>query len=1186
MPSEIAFAHLHCHTHYSLLDGAGRIDELVLKAKKSGTRSLAITDHGNLFGAVEFYTTALREGIRPVLGCEVYMAARSRWDRDAVRDKESYHLILLAQNNVGYANLMKLVSLAYQEGFYRKPRVDKEILSELNEGLICTTACLAGETPQALVNRDHKAAREAAETYLQIFGPDRFFIELQDHGLQEQRLINPELSELAQKLGVGLLATNDVHYLDRSDAEAHDVLCCINTGRLVKETDRFQFPTDQFYLKTPEEMRDAFAQWPESIDNTERVAEMCHVDLRFNKRYPPVFRTPDLKDGTRQDQDEYLRRLCEKGMQERYGDSVTEDHRRRLETELKVIADRGYSGYFLIVWDFVRFARQNHIPCGARGSAVGTMVGYLLRLSHACPLEYDLLFERFMDPSRNEMPDIDIDICQDGRAAVIDYVREKYGHVAQIVTYGTLKARAAIRDVGRVLDVPLAKVDSVAKLVPERLGITLQDALREQPDLKALYDDDNEVRRVIDLGRRLEGLARHTGIHAAGVVIADRPLTDLIPLFQSAGSGEAVTQYDGPTVEKCGLLKMDFLGLRTLSVIERARRLIEETTDVRLDFERLDLNDEEVYELFAAGESTGIFQFESAGMRDVLRKMKPTHLDDLIAANALYRPGPMELIDTYVARKHGQGWENPHPIIEEITRSTYGIMIYQEQVMRVFNRLGGIELAKAYKLIKAISKKQHEVINAMRPEFIEGGARNGLNARRCEELFELIMKFAGYGFNKSHSTGYAILAYQTAYLKVHFPVQYMAALLTYEMGETDKVVEYIEECRRLKVAVAPPDVNSSSHDFTAIIGDDGKDRTVRFGLGAIKGVGGKAVEEVIRVRNDSGEFRDLFDFCERVDLRTVNRSVIDALIKCGAFDSTHSMRRALSEVLDKSMEAGQAVQRDRQAGQMTLFGSFESSTRTPARAEIPEVEWTEPEMLAYEKATLGFYVTSHPLSQHAGPIEQFATATTRQARQLPDNAEVVIGGMITRVHDRVVRQGKNAGRKMANLIIEDLEGSMEAIAFSEVYEQFREQLAVDKMVFLSGQLSHSRDEPAIRIREAIPIDQGPQRLARGVVLNLSNDSEKLESLAELLRKNGGPCPVFLSVMTHDGLRCTIRTGRGMGVRPTTEFFFEAEILVGHGNCRLIGNTRSRTASRVDSKTETEAPYPAGANDTVVEAVLN
>ena len=1133
---------------------------MVAKVKADGMDALALTDHGNLFGAIDFYTTALKAGVKPIIGCEVYMAANMRYDRDPQEDKEAFHLLLLAQNNAGYKNLLKLVTRAYREGFYRKPRIDKEILAELSEGLICTSTCLGGEVPQALARRDQATARQVAETYLKIFGPDRFFIELQDHGMEEQRLVNPELVELAGRLGVGLVATNDVHYLDHADHEAHDVLCCINTNSKLSDPQRFKFPGDQFYLKTRAEMADTFRQYPEALDNTARIAEACNVNLEFGKLYPPTFRVPKEVAGQRMDQNSYLTHLCEKGLEWRYGkENVTDTHRERLTTELGVIQGKGFSGYFLIVWDFVRYARENGIPCGARGSGVGTMVGYLLGLSHACPLEYDLLFERFMDPSRNEMPDIDIDICQDGRAKVIDYVREKYGHVAQVVTYGTLKARAVIRDVGRVLDVPLGKVDQVAKLVPERLGITLKSALSEDADLKALYDADPEVRRIIDLGRRLEGLARHTGIHAAAVVVADKPLVEFLPLsVQTGPDGERtleVTQFDGPTVaEKCGLLKMDFLGLRTLSVIERACQLAERTTGKKIDVESLEMNDPKVLTLFASGQTSGIFQFESGGMRDVLTKIRPDGLEDLIAANALYRPGPMELIDTYVARKRGERWEAPHPIIEEITRGTHGIMVYQEQVMRVFNRLGGIELTKAYKLIKAISKKQHAVINEMKPAFIKGGQKNGLSGDRCEELFELIMRFAGYGFNKSHSTGYAIIAYQTGYLKTYYPVEYMAALLTYEMVDTDKVGEYIEECRRMGINILPPDANTSDHDFTVITREDGS-RHIRFGIGAVKGVGAKAVEEIMRARAESGPFTDIFDFCERVDHRIVNRGVIDALIKCGGFDSTRSMRRALVEVLDGAMSVGQTMQEDRRAGQMNLFGAFEEADKGAGRPPIPEVEWAESEMLAHEKAALGFYVTSHPLAQHSELIERFATSTTARARDLPDNASVVLGGMITRVHERVTKQGRSAGRKMASIVVEDLHGQMEGVIFAENYEKYRSLVAVDTLVFLKGEISRRGESPQIRASEVIALEDGPRELAGGVVLRincLGIGEEKLDEVASLLRQYQGACPVFVQVVTRGRLRATIRAGGSLNVSPSREFTQAAEGLLGPGGCRLVG----------------------------------
>jgi DNA polymerase-3 subunit alpha len=836
-----SFVHLHVHTHYSLLDGANKIPDLVKRAKALGMSSLAITDHGCMFGVVEFFNECKKEGIKPILGMEAYMAPGDRRERSGNAGDAAYHLLLLAENLEGYRNLVKLSSRAYREGFYYKPRIDKEILREHRAGLIGTSACLGGEIPYVLSKRDGKAAKEIAETYLEIFGPDRFFIEVQKH-IKEQDAVNPELAELSKKLGIGMVATNDVHFLTKDDHFAHDVLCCISMGRQINDEARMKYPTE-LYLKSEEEMREVLGGFDQAIENTGLVAGMCNLELDFSKRYSPVYRVPAEKlkgKKSKLPEDEtYLRQLCEEGLAWRYGTTeVSEPVRQRLEYELSVIAKKHFCSYFLIVWDFCNYARDNGIPVGARGSAVGTMVGYLLGLCNVDPLKYSLLFERFMDPSRNEIPDIDIDICQDGRQKVIEYVRKKYGHVAQIITFGTLAAKAACKDVGRVLGVPLAEIDKLTKLIPGVPGMTLDKAMKQSPEMSDLYKNNPVIQKVIDTAKRLEGMCRNAGCHAAGVIIADLPLDEVVPLYRDSDEN-ILTQFEGPIAEKCGLLKMDFLGLRTLSTLTRSldlelhtRELRPEKLDAavpldekgRIDIEKIDLGDANVFKMFQRGETRGIFQFESGGMQDLLMKMQPDRLEDLIAANALYRPGPMELIPTYCNRKHGkEAVPAVHPIMDSILAETYGIMVYQEQVMQIFNQLGGIELSNAYKLIKAISKKTSDVIAKFKPDFIAGAKKNGVTQEKAEEIFELILKFGGYGFNKSHSTRYAIIAFQTAYMKVYHPVEYMSALLTFEIGSTDKVVEYIEECRRMTlldgtrgIRVLPPDISMSDKDFTPV----------------------------------------------------------------------------------------------------------------------------------------------------------------------------------------------------------------------------------------------------------------------------------------------------------------------------------------------------------------------------------
>lgn len=1071
------FVHLHVHSQYSLLDGACRITDMVERAKQLNQQALAITDHGCLFGAIDFYTAAVEAQVKPIVGIEAYMAANSRHDRQATGVKDGgYHLLLLAQNRQGFTNLLKLASIAYTEGFYYKPRIDKETLRAHSQGLVCTSACLGGEIPSAIMSDNRKKAKEIAEIYLDIFGPDRFFIELQKH-IPEQDAVNPELMDLADRLGIGCVATNDVHFLLEDDHAPHDALCCISTGKLVSDEARMKYPK-QLYLKSTEEMYAAMdhPKWVQACENTTRVADMCELQLDFKANHAPVVKieknmvkkgdvpsspqaSPSSSIGTtdwfqgyceqykllpfdattdrdltpddlKQECDDALRQLCEAGLRWRYDEnSITDEIRSRLDRELKILADKNISAYFLIVWDFVNEARRRGMPANARGSGVGTMVGYCLGLSNACPVKYGLLFERFTDPDRSEYPDIDIDICQDGRQEIIEYVRQKYGHVAQIITFGTLKARAAIRDVGRVMNVPLPDVDKICKLVGDGLGTTIDKALQQEPDLRKTYDENPLYRQTLDTARRLEGLARHAGVHAAGVVIATQPLDNIVPLYQPPGTEQLVTQWDGPTVEKIGLLKMDFLGLRTLSIIERAKELIHQTLDPEtiratvshaentdhdpLDLERLHYDDPKVLDLFRRGETAGVFQFESAGMRNLLMAMKPDRFEDLIAANALYRPGPMDLIPEYNARKHGQQpVPKVHPIVDHYTAETYGIMVYQEQVMQIVHELGDITLRAAYSLIKAISKKKKKIIDANRATFVDGAQGKGLSQGQAEILFELILKFAGYGFNKSHSTGYAILAYQTAYLKTYFPVQYMAAVLTYEAVSTDKVVEYIDECRRLLlpgtaargVDVKPPDINQSDIGFTVVYNPDEPRNAdhghIRFGLSAVKGVGEKAIKAIIDTRNQDGPFKSLYDFTERVPLGAVNRTTIDALIKCGAFDSLHGSehRAAMIEALEPAIQAGQRAAADRDTGQMNFFEvltptSSDNTTDEYIQVNLPSTPpWHINELLKHEKNVLGFYVSSHPLDQHHEIIERFTNTPIGDIRDLPADTPVIIGG--------------------------------------------------------------------------------------------------------------------------------------------------------------------------------------------------
>ncbi len=1253
------FVHLHVHSQYSLLDGACRIRDMIDRAKELDQDALAITDHGCLFGVIDFYTKATAAGVKPIIGIEAYMAPGDRTDRQHTGVKDGgYHLLLLAQNRTGYANLLKLSSIAYTEGFYYKPRIDKEVLKAHSDGLIATSACLGGEIPTALTKDDRKLAKQIAELYLEIFGPDRFFIELQKH-VSEQDRVNPELIDLADRLGIGAVATNDVHFLLEDDHAPHDALCCISTGKLLSDESRMRYPK-QLFLRSTDQMYAAMdhPKWKEACANTVHIAGMCDLELDFTTSHTPIVKidkttitpstappeAPDcvggspesagdsLKTGTsapptgstawyqkfcagydlepfdqlhdqevtpdqlKADSDQALRELAEAGLTWRYGvDGVTDEHRARLDRELKVLADKNISAYFLIVWDFVNQARSRGIPANARGSGVGTMVGYCLGLSNACPVKYGLLFERFTDPDRSEYPDIDIDICQDGRQQIIEYVRRKYGHVAQIITFGTLKARAAVRDVGRVLDVPLDEVDKVCKAVGDQLGITLDKALDQQPDLKQLYDDNPTHRRMIDTAKRLEGLARHAGVHAAGVVIATQPLDRIVPLYQPPGTDQLVTQWDGPTVEKVGLLKMDFLGLRTLSIIERARQLIRQTLDEEtihrsvtihdndrnsrgkdpvagggkdpLDLERLTFDDQKVLDLFRRGETSGVFQFESGGMRNLLMQMKPDRFEDLIAANALYRPGPMDLIPEYNARKHGrQPVPKVHPIVDRYTAETYGIMVYQEQVMQIVHELGDIPLRAAYTLIKAISKKKKSIIDDNRARFIEGSQQKGLTKKQADDLFELILKFAGYGFNKSHSTGYAIVAYQTAYLKTYFPLHYMTAVLTYESVSIDKVVEYIDEAKRVRlpsgrrgVEVKPPDINLSDVGFTVVYGDDEPRAPeyghIRFGLGAVKGVGEKAITAIIDAREKAGPFKSLYHFTESVPLNAVTRATIEALIKSGAYDRLHegSHRAAMMQALEEAIRAGQRIASDRNSGQMNFFDTLGDdpdhdttcSTHEHAAAKLPDVTpWSVHEQLTHEKSVLGFYVSSHPLDQHRELLDRFTDVTIADISRLPADKPVIIGGILTRVRPTLVKKGRSAGQKMAMITVQDPSGSIDGVVFSDAYAVVSPLLETDQVLILKGKVDRRREEPSIVVEEVIPLDEAPKRLTTTVKIMIHNDdydhtgagdrrvtadrppdridATGLTSLKALLRQSAAPsqrsgADVLIEILEHDSI---------------------------------------------------------------------
>ncbi len=1142
-----SFVHLHGHSHYSLLDGGATISGLCAKAAEMKMPALGLTDHGNLFGLVEFYKAARAADIKPLLGCEFYVAPGSRFDKDAHGISEAaYHLVVLARNEQGYRNLLKLASLAYLEGFYYRPRVDKETLAKYHQGLIVINGHFGTEISACLQRNDCQAAVVAAGQYKDIFG-EHFFVELQNHDDPAQIAMIPQLLEVARRVGSPVVATNDHHYLLKEDYDAHDVLCCISMGKTLDDADRLRY-SRHLYLKSPAEMRRIFKDIPEACDATLKIAEMCDVTLDFSRRHAPVYAPPpDTTTGAIPTPDEYLRQLCQRGLVERYG-QPSPAVIRRLDQELKVIQSKGFSSYFLIVWDFCNYARQNKIPVGARGSGVGTLVGYVLGLCNVDPIRYDLLFERFMDPSRSEMPDIDIDICQMGRDKVIEYVRGKYGNVSQIITFSTLAAKAAVKDVGRVLGVPLPDVDKITKLIPTGVNVTLASAL-QVADLKKLYQSEPTVTRVMDIAGRLEGLCRNAGMHAAGVIVCDKPLDEVVPLYKNGP--DVMTQWDGPTCESVGLLKMDFLGLRTLTIIERALDLIERDygpglpprvpmqpagTAIqtahptlpgrpgRLDIEGVDLTDQRVYtQIFQKGRTQAVFQFESPGMRELLIKMKPDRIEDLIAANALFRPGPMDLIPEYCDRKHHR---KPvlkvHPIMDGILEETYGIMVYQEQVMRIFNQLGGIPLAKAYKVIKAISKKHVDVIAAEKVNFIKGAQANGVDEKRAAEIFELIEEFGKYGFNKSHSTRYAIIAFQTAYLKTYFPLQFMAAQLTFEMTDQSKLTENIDECRfltrpdgKVGIAVLPPDINSSVADFGVV------DGTIRFGLAAVKGVGAKAVESIVAARGDGkGQplrpFTSIYDFCERVDLRLVNKSVLEALVKCGAFDTLHNNRAAITAALESAMQSGAAAQEARRSGQESLFGGGDSPAPTPVSLQLPTVpEWSQGQKMAFEKAVLGFYVSSHPLRDLEELLAGYTTFNSRTIQNAEDRRGGIIGGLIAKIDTRIARSGRSAGQKWATVTLEDLSGSIKVLVFSGEYQKYVSLLVPEAVVFFRGRVDRSREEPNFQCSEAFTVKDVVEKLTRDATIRLPAMAIEPGLLSELdafITQRKGNIPVRLEIL--------------------------------------------------------------------------
>ena len=1114
------FVHLHCHTQYSLLDGANKIDPLIERAKSLGQPAIAMTDHGNMFGAVEFYRKAVEAGIKPILGCEVYVAPGSRYERQGIdrgNREHNHHLILLAMNDEGYRNLCKLVTHGFTEGFYYKPRVDKELLREFNPGIIALSGCLSGEMAKALTLGSMDQARKVAEDYRAIFD-DRYYLEAQDNKLPLQEKVNAGIIELGKELSLPIVATNDCHYLDPEDAHAHDILLCIQTGKGHNDPNRMKMDTEELFVKSTEQMLEGFAHMPEAVDQSVAIADRCEVALEFGKYHFPHYEAPDS-----QSLDDYLDACAREGLEHRLkhaGEVDRDAYQARLDYELDVIKSMQFPGYFLIVADFINYAKDKGIPVGpGRGSAAGSLVAYALRITDLDPIRHNLLFERFLNPERRSMPDIDVDFCIRGRDEVIRYVKEKYGadKVAQITTFGTLKAKAAIRDVGRAVGLSFAETDAIAKLVPaSRQGFDcpLSEALKQEPRLNQLADEDPRVANLISHALRLEGLTRHSSTHAAGVVISHSPLVDTLPLYVDRDGG-IVTQYDMSSVEKIGLIKFDFLGLKTLTLIHDCLDLIRDSRGTAPDLKTVGLDDQEAYSLVGSGNTTGIFQLESTGIRDMSVRIKPNCFEDLVAILALYRPGPLDsgMAEEYIKRKSGKEKTSYlHPALRPILKDTYGVIVYQEQVMEIAQNMANYSLGDADILRRAMGKKDPEEMASQRQRFVEGAGANDIREAQATAIFDQMETFARYGFNKSHSAAYALVSYHTAYLKAHYPVEFMAALMSSEMGDTDKVIKNLAECREQGIEVLPPDVNEGGAEFT-VVGE-----RVRFGLSAVKNVGGKAVEAIKEDRDRTGPFESLFDFCRRVDLKVVNRRVAESLVKCGAFDSTGVYRARLMAALDDALKAGQSSQRDRDSSQFGMFDLLEVPPSDSMDAYESVEEWSGGQLLAFEKETLGFYITGHPLDRFEESVKRLQVLPANQVRGNGGNGEVTMVGVVTALKLKNTKKGD----RYANFNLEDKTGFVDTIAWPDTYRQTADCIGRDDPIRVRGRLDVGEERITLIANDILPLEQAcaeaitaPARKAPGEVhFFLTEDNRgELQAFRDLIAGEEGPASVYLHMTT-------------------------------------------------------------------------
>jgi DNA polymerase-3 subunit alpha len=1144
----MSFVHLHCHSQYSLLDGANRLDDVIAAAKNAGMPALALTDHGNMFGAIEFYKRARKAGIKPIVGIEAYVAQGSRIDRDRTRARNN-HLVLLARNETGYRNLIRLTSRSFLDGFYYKPRIDHELLRTHSEGLIGLSACLKGEVIDNILHRREDEAEAIANEYREILGEGNFFLEMQDHGIVEQQQANERLRRMSRRTGIPLVVTNDCHYLGKDDAFAHDVLLCIGTQRAVADTDRLKYASDQFYLKSADEMYSLFPDNPEAIENTLAIADRCQLDIPIGEFHLPDFPVPDGAD-----LDSYMELVAREGLRERLRELRTSNaeilqkfspelYTERLETEIGIIRKMGFAGYFLIVWDFMKYARDKRIPVGpGRGSAAGSLVAYALRITDIDPLQYGLLFERFLNPERVSLPDIDIDFCMRRRGEVIQYVSDKYGrsHVAQIITFGTLAAKAVVRDVGRVMGVPYSKVDRIAKMLPD-MTRSLKQAAKEIDPLKREVASDPEVAQIVEVGSRLEGLTRHASLHAAGVVITPRPTEELVPLYKTS-KGEVVTQWDKDIIEELGLLKMDFLGLRTLTVIDDTLKVLERQ-GIDLDLDHVPLNDEDVFRLFCDGRTSGIFQFESRGMRDLLQRARPTKFEDLAAFNALYRPGALSvgMVEEYIQRKLGKRKvKYVLPETEPILEETYGVVAYQEQVMQLAVQVAGFSLGAADVLRKAMGKKKPEVMGKQHKKFIDGAVARGVQKSKAQALWEYIEPFAGYGFNKSHSVAYAMLAYKTAYLKAHYPVAFMAAMLTSEMSSKDNVAKYISECRQMGIPVLPPDISESTWMFTVV------DDTIRFGLGAVKGIGSSAVEAILEARNRVGRFEDFTSFAMEVDLKAVNHKAFECLIKSGSFDSFDIHRSALLASLDQILDFAQRQKRAEEEGQGSLFSGDALPQPSPDLSVPP---WEDRERLAYEKEVLSLYLTGNPLAEYQDALNRGATHTTADlAEEVEDS--VVVGGVVTRVKQVKIKSGRNAGRMMGRFVLEDIQGSIPVTLFADQLAQYGRFVKDEAIVLVKGMVRERGSDKELAAEEIVALEMAEGRPVESLDLMLDRPLSDRAALAlrDTLIEQSGPTLVRFELKVGEKMVRVIPEER-FRVEVSDALVTAIESIVGQGRVR-------------------------------------